>query len=84
MTVSWFRIPAYAKNKIKRDDRNEKRPKQYADPKLDDDGKNLVRSIIKRLRGVITQSSLVNVQKNKISNNYGVVGAKFNSSVVVK
>lgn len=52
---------------------------------LDTEGKNLILSMIKRLRGEITPkaSKTSIIQNNKTGNNYGVVGGNFNASVTI-
>ena len=52
----------------------------YAYRWLDEDGKNLIRGMMSRLRGTIGQSA-INVQKN--GSNFGVVGGNFNAKVTI-
>ena len=49
---------------------------------LDKEGKNLVRSMMKYLRGVISPSGSRRIQKN--GSNFGIVGGNFNSNVTVR
>ena len=49
---------------------------------LDKEGKNLVRSMMKYLRGVIPPSGSRRIQKN--GSNFGIVGGNFNSNVTVR
>ena len=49
---------------------------------LDKEGKNLVRSMMKYLRGVIPPSGSRRIQKN--GSNFGIVGGNFNSKVTVR
>lgn len=52
---------------------------------LDDDSKNLVLNMIKKLRGIAqSKSSKISViQNSKNGSNYGVVGGNFNSNVTI-
>ena len=49
---------------------------------LDKEGKNLVRSMMKYLRGVIPPSGSRRIQKN--GSNFGIVGGNFNSNVTMR
>lgn len=49
---------------------------------LDKEGKNLVRSMMKYLLGVIPPSGSRRIQKN--GSNFGIVGGNFNSKVTVR
>lgn len=49
---------------------------------LDKEGKNLVRSMMKYLRGVIPSSGSRRIQKN--GSNFGIVGGNFSSNVTVR
>ena len=71
-------------NEVERSERySEEETELLADYRyLDKEGKNLVRSMMKYLRGVIPPSGSRRIQKN--GSNFGIVGGNFNSNVTMR
>ena len=53
---------------------------------LDEDGKNLILNIIRKLRGIssVKQSKTEKIQMNKNGSNFGVIGGNFSSNVTIR